>query len=198
MLIGKGNDMDNNGFNGFNGENSDYRYGNDRGFNNIYNENYRTTYDPNGYDPDGYDPNFNGGYDPRQYSQPVMNSPLLYEKEDKFYKCPGKEITGLILGIVNLVWGVTSIVYGAAIHALIGAYKRAYGSYMTRYSSAGNTAGVVIYGLSTLVLLFVVFVLRRKVYDQADIVTKKIDIGFYLAIVGAILGIIGLIIGVTG
>ena len=58
--------MDNNGFNGFNGENSDYRYGNDRGFNNIYNENYRTTYDPNGYDPEGYDPNFNGGYDPKE------------------------------------------------------------------------------------------------------------------------------------
>lgn len=185
--------MDNNGFGGFNGNNSQQSYGYDKGFNRVYEGNYNNT----NYDPDGYDPNFNGGYDPRQYSEPVKNSPLGFDKPDKFYKCPGKEITGLILGIASMIWGIIGIIYTSTIRSILSAYKAQYGSYVTKYATATYTSYAVIYGLAAIILFVIVFILRRKVYDQADIVTKKIGAGFVMSIIGAILGIITIIIGAT-
>ena len=187
--------MDNN-FNGNSGDNN-------RGYNSGGFNGYNVGYDSKGYDNTGYnnsfsdyDPNFNGGFDPRQYTKPVEVNP--FEKPDKFYRCPGKEIVGMIMGIVSLIWGIVTIAYGSLVHSTISAYKAKYGDFFTKYASTRLTATVVVYGIFAIVLFFVVFILRRKVYDQADIVTKKIDVGLWLGIVGAVLGLIGIIIGVSG
>lgn len=190
--------MDNNGFNGFGGEDR-FNRGLDQGFNSGYDKGFDRAFDSGsagGYNADGYDPNFNGGFDPRQYTKPVEVNP--FDKPDKFYRCPGKEIVGLIMGIVSMIWGFVTIIVGSMVHALVSKYKVQLGAVFTKYATTRYTTSVVIYGIFAIVLFCVVFILRRKVYDQADIVTKKIDVGLWLGIVGAVLGLIGIIVGVTG
>ena len=133
----------------------------------------------------------NGVYDPEEQYVPAV--------------CPGKEITGLIFGIVSLLSGLTSGFFGIAAISLGIMYNTFYGR-GSLYSSAASSRSSVIqiviyailYGIMTIAFAIVTMVLRRKVMLQADAPTKKIRIGFGLAIAGMILGALAVLLGIIG
>ena len=187
--------------------NSNFDDGFEKDGNSSFGRGYGSSYG-GGYGSD-YSDSFNAssygsGMDDIYYGDKQFPSRRTYlDSEDEFKRCPGKEVVGLVLGIIGLIYGVIIIITGSAIRSLITKLKNAYSLYgygTYTYSSPSYSSykiSLFIYGAFAIVLFFVVGVLKRKVYDQADIVTKKIDTGFTLSIIGAVLAGIGMIIGLS-
>ena len=91
-------------------------------------------------------------------------------------RCPGKEITGLVLGINSLVWSVL-----AAMFCWMPFYGLIFG---------------LIYGLFGIGFAIATNILHGKVMEQATITTKKIHTGKKLAKAGLIVGIIAIALSI--
>lgn len=147
-------------------------------------------YGNNGY---GYDSMNNGqaGYsqDPYQqpaygqdmyqqadYSQPVYSQPDLQGFKREPVKCPGKEITGLILGINSLVWSVLGTSMGCL---------PVYGLMFS-----------IIWGLFGIGFGIAAIILNKKVHEQAEEYTNKIEIAKKLSVAGIIVAAVGIVISI--
>ncbi len=92
-------------------------------------------------------------------------------------KCPGKEITGLVLGISSLVQGIATITCGwIPIYGIIYA---------------------IIFGLFGIGTGVAVNILHKKVHEEATIITKKIETGKKLSVPGIILSAVGIGLSIT-
>lgn len=115
-------------------------------------------------------------YQQQVYSQPAYQQPVQQPVQQAYnynpgmqpmgVRCPGKEITGLIMGIGSLVEGVAAAIFG-----MIPIYGIIY---------------AIIFGLFGLGLGITAILLHKKVHEQATVITKKIEIGKKLAIPGII------------
>ncbi len=104
------------------------------------------------------------------YQQPPYVAPT--PEYDTGVKCPGKEITGMILGINALVWSVLG-----AMFCWMPLYGIIFG---TLYPLMGIGCGVAAN------------ILHKKVLEQATVTTKKIHIGKKLATAGIIVGAVSI------
>ncbi|MBR3039674.1 MAG: hypothetical protein IKI20_03330 [Lachnospiraceae bacterium] len=226
--FGGGFEKDGNGYGGYNdygnSQDGNYRSGYDREFGNGNVGNYGNDYGGNYGNSQGgnYGNNYGGGYgndfgdsykesfyssvygsstDDIYYGDKQFPSRRLYkDSEDEFKRCPGKEIVGLIMGIVCLIDGVILMFVSIGIRSVISRYKTIYssfGAYSYKPDYSGYKFSLFLYGAFTIALFIVVGNLKRRVYDQADIVTKKIDTGFTLSIIGAAVALIAMIVGIS-
>lgn len=90
--------------------------------------------------------------------------------------CPGKEITGMILGINALTWPVLGLMF--CIIPISGGIIS------------------IVYGLLGVGCAIPAMILYNKVNEQADYMTKKIITGRKLAIAGLIVGAVGVFMGI--
>ena len=115
------------------------------------------------------------GYDPNQgaYQQPAD----LQGFNRVPTKCPGKEIAGLVLGINSLVWGILGLLFSwIPIYGMIFSFIW------------GGLMGVGC-GIATNIL-------HKKVHEEAEEITGKIETAKKLAVPGIILGIVGCVISI--
>ena len=92
-------------------------------------------------------------------------------------KCPGKEITGLVMGIASLVEGIATVTCGwIPIYGIIYA---------------------IIFGLFGIGTGVAANILHKKVHEEATIITKKIETGKKLAVPGIILSAVGIGLSIT-
>lgn len=125
-------------------------------------------------------------YQQQVYTQPVYQQPVQPQPAYSYNastpqatlgaRCPGKEIAGLVMGIVSLSEGVL-----AAICGIIPVYGIIY---------------AVIFGLFAIGLGIAAIVLHKKVHEQATVITNKIEIGRKLAIPGIITGGAGMVLSI--
>lgn len=85
-------------------------------------------------------------------------------------KCPGKEITGMVLGINAIAWSGLGMLF--CWHFALG----------------------LVYGLLGIGCGIGATVLHKKVHEQATYITNKIELGKKLGIAGIIVGSILLLI----
>ena len=109
------------------------------------------------------------------YVQQGETSPTAATSAPK--RCPGKEITGLVLGINALVWPII----GLCCCAL---------------PISGGILSI-IYGLFGIGFGIAAAILYNKCIEQADYITKKITIGKKLGIAGIIVGAVGIVLGIV-
>lgn len=88
-------------------------------------------------------------------------------------RCPGKEITCMILGIMSIYCGVFSVLF----------------CWFIMYA--------FIFGICAIAYAIPAFILRKKAVEQATVTTKKSVIGRNLAIAGLICGIVAMIISLV-
>lgn len=108
-------------------------------------------------------------YNYSYYDEPVEE----YQPE---VRCPGKEITGMILGIASTVWGILSLIFcWMPIEGLIID---------------------IVYALFVLGFSIATFILNAKVRKEATVVTKKITFGVIMAIIGLVITAIAIVLAV--
>ena len=112
------------------------------------------------------------GYQQTVYQQPVSQPMYQQPVDSTVVKCPGKEITGMVLGINSLVWSVFAIMF----------------CWMPFY---GIVFGI-IYGLMGIGCGIATNVLHKKVLETATLITNKIRRGKGMATAGIIIGAIGI------
>lgn len=125
-------------------------------------------------------------YQQQVYQQPVYQQPVQPAQAYSYNpasvqpagtKCPGKEITGLVLGISSLVQGIATITCGwIPIYGIIYA---------------------IIFGLFGIGTGVAVNILHKKVHEEATIITKKIETGKKLSVPGIILSAVGIGLSIT-
>ncbi|MCR4814734.1 MAG: hypothetical protein K5879_07900 [Lachnospiraceae bacterium] len=138
---------------------------------------------------DGFNGQNNTGYSDPGYSQDPYTQPYTQMPGQGMYgqgnvqgyqtgeiKCPGKEIAGLVLGINAIVWGGLGAVFG-----LMPFYGLIFG-----FIWGGFGIG---FGIATNIL-------HKKVHEQANVITSKIETGKKLATIGIVLSIVGMVISV--
>lgn len=116
------------------------------------------------------------GYDPNQaaYQQPAD----LQGFNRVPTKCPGKEIAGLVLGINSLVWGVLGLLF----------------CWIPFYGMLFSFIWGGIFGIGCGVAANI---LHKKVHEEAEVITSKIETAKKLALPGIITGIAGMVISVV-
>ena len=143
-----------------------------------FNDQNNTGYTDPGYAQDGYT---------QQYTQPQYTQPQYtqtpdmgaYNQVNTEYqsgatKCPGKEITGFILGINSIVWGGLSLLCGfIPFYGMIFAFI--WGGFGIGFGIATN-------------------ILHKKVHEEATEITNKIETGKKLATPGIILSIVAMVL----
>lgn len=87
-------------------------------------------------------------------------------------RCPGKEISGLVLGINSIFWS-------------------AFGLIFCWYAALGITYGVI-----GIVCGIVALVLHKKVMEQATVITKKIKVAKTLGTIGIIVGAVLIVLSI--
>ena len=132
----------------------------------------------------------NPGYAQEGYAQPQYTQPEYTQTPDMgafsqtntgyqtgATKCPGKEITGFILGINSIVWGGLSLLCGfIPFYGMIFAFI--WGAFGIGFGIATN-------------------ILHKKVHEEATEITNKIETGKKLALPGIILSIVAMVISVV-
>ncbi len=134
-----------------------------------------------------YTPDYNA-YQPQQdayqqqnyYETPqnttYQSQPNLQGFQREVAKCPGKEIAGLVCGINAIVWSALGTVCGCIpVYGIIFA---------------------VIWGLFGIGFGIAAIVLHKKVHEQAEEITSKIETGKKLGTAGIIVGAAGIVISI--
>ena len=98
--------------------------------------------------------------------------PNGYRNSEPVVRCPGKEITGMILGINSLLWGSLGLFF--CWHIVIAIV---YGGFGIGFGIAAT-------------------ILRKKVHEVANQITKKIEIGGKLGIAGIVCGAVSIVLGI--
>ena len=132
---------------------------------------------------DGFNDQNNTGYSDPAYAQPqYAQTPDMgaYGQVNNGYqttgatKCPGKEITGFILGINSIVWGGLGLLCSfIPFYGMIFAFI--WGGFGIGFGIATN-------------------ILHKKVHEEATEITNKIETGKKLATPGIILSIVAMVL----
>ncbi len=91
-------------------------------------------------------------------------------------RCPGKEVTGLVLGIVALIWSLCGLVFACIPLAGI--------AYAIPFAVIAIGCGIAA------------LILHNKVQKQATLITNKIESGRTLGFCGVIIGVASIIIAI--
>ncbi len=102
------------------------------------------------------------------YTQPVYQQQSYNYSQPKGTTSPGKEITGLIMGITALIAGVFGV--------------------MLCWIPAFGIIWAVACCITAIIFGIVTFTIYKKVHEQATVITNKIEIGKKLAKAGIIVG----------
>lgn len=105
-------------------------------------------------------------YQQATYQQPV------YTSNPGEVKCPGKEITGMVLGINSLAWSIFGLFFG-----WIPFYGMIFG---------------IVYGIIGIGCGIATNIIHNKVLEQATVITNKIRNGKKLATAGIIVGAVAI------
>ena len=110
------------------------------------------------------------------YQQPVYQQAIyqqpVYTSNPGEVKCPGKEITGMVLGINSLAWSIFGLFFG-----WIPLYGMIFG---------------IVYGIIGIGCGIATNIIHNKVLEQATVITNKIRNGKKLATAGIIVGAIAI------
>lgn len=104
-------------------------------------------------------------------------------------KCPGKEITGMVMGITSILYVGLSLLYIAIMAIDLLSRTGSYAPDFVAYLLAN-----VIFIFTSLASAVVAIILFVKTKNQATVTTVKTKVGLILGIIGCVAGILNCII----
>ena len=124
----------------------------------------------------GYNATYQQDYSYQEQPAYQQPQPNLQGFQQQVAKCPAKEIACLVCGISSLVWSVLGTLLGCfPVYGII--FAVIWGGFGIGFGIAAN-------------------ILNKKVHEQADEFTNKIEIGKKLATAGIIVGAIGMVLSI--
>ena len=126
------------------------------------------------------------GFNQYMAAQNSYEQPASINNNDESKICPGKEITGMIFGIVSVMNASLSSIYAFILFlaVIVNISTISYSSSSSSETVIKMFVCTILFILQAIIYAIVALVLNGKVKKEADIITNKIKAGKVMAIIG--------------